>query len=107
MSVDAETFPFGQEVVWQPNPQWMAESNLRAFMDRHAVVDYPALLARAAADPAWFWDAALRDLGIEFYTPYSRVLDLQDGIRYPRCGRREASEKPGHWRVSTGPDDVG
>jgi acetyl-CoA synthetase len=79
-----ETFPFGQEIVWQPNAQWMAGSNLRAFMDRHAIVDYPALLARAAADPAWFWDAALRDLGIEFYTPYTQVLDPGDDPRTPR-----------------------
>ena len=84
MSERVETFPFGQEVVWRPNAQWMAESNLRAFMDRHAVVGYPALLARAAADPAWFWDAALRDLGIEFYTPYAQVLDPGDDPRTPR-----------------------
>lgn len=39
---------------------------------------------RARADIAWFWDAALADLGIEFYTPYTQVVDLRDGVEFPR-----------------------
>ena len=77
-------FPFGQSVVWQPNPDWITASNLRAFMERHAIASYDDLHARARADIAWFWDAAIADLGIEFYTPYTQVLDLSDGVAFPR-----------------------
>lgn len=28
------TFPFGQEIVWQPNPDWIESANLTAFMRR-------------------------------------------------------------------------
>ena len=52
------TFPFGQSAVWRPNPDWIAASNLRAFMERHAIASYDDLHARARADIAWFWDAA-------------------------------------------------
>ena len=77
-------FPFGQAIVWQPNPDWIAASNLRAFMDRHVIVSYDDLHARARADIAWFWDAAIADLGIEFYAPYTQVLDLSGGVEFPR-----------------------
>ena len=38
----------------------------------------------ANADIAWFWDAVLLDLGIEFYRPYSQVVDLSDGSEFAR-----------------------
>ncbi len=78
------TFPFGQAIAWQPNPDWIAASNLQAFMDRHGIATYDELHARARADIAWFWDAALADLGIEFYAPYTQVVDLGDGVEFPR-----------------------
>ncbi|MCB0152050.1 MAG: AMP-binding protein, partial [Caldilineaceae bacterium] len=30
------------------------------------------------------WDAALADLGIDFYTPYTQVVNLGDGVEFPR-----------------------
>ncbi|HRW50980.1 MAG TPA: AMP-binding protein, partial [Caldilinea sp.] len=78
------TFPFGQEIAWQPNAEWIAASNLQAFMDRHGIATYDDLHARARADIAWFWDAALADLGIDFYTPYTQVVNLGDGVEFPR-----------------------
>jgi hypothetical protein len=35
--VAAETFPFGQKIVWEPNPDWISASNLQRFMDRHHI----------------------------------------------------------------------
>ncbi len=78
------TFPFHQPIAWQPNEAWMAASNLRAFMDAHAIADYDSLLQRASGDIAWFWDAIIDDLGIQFDTPYTQVVDLRDGIQFPR-----------------------
>ncbi len=80
----SDTFPFGQKIAWQPNPEWMAASNLQAFMDRHGIADYDGLLARSTGDIAWFWDAALADLDIQFAKPYTQVVDLSEGIQFPR-----------------------
>ena len=77
-------FPFGQSIAWQPNPDWIAASNLQAFMDRHGIAGYDELLARAAGDIAWFWDAALADLDIQFACPYTAVYDPAPGIESPR-----------------------
>jgi Acyl-coenzyme A synthetases/AMP-(fatty) acid ligases len=32
----------------------------------------------------WFWEAIFRELDIEFYQPYERVVDLSRGIAWPR-----------------------
>ncbi len=84
MNPSPTSFPFHQPIAWQPNDQWIAESNLRAFMDEHLISDYDILLQRATDDIAWFWDAVIDDLGIVFDRPYTQVVDLNDGIQFPR-----------------------
>ena len=34
MSHTTDPFPVGQQIAWTPDPQWVAESNLRRFMER-------------------------------------------------------------------------
>ncbi|MFN8440247.1 MAG: AMP-binding protein [Caldilineaceae bacterium] len=79
----SDSFPFGQPIVWQPDPQAMANSNLRRFMDRHLLAEYADLLEWARQDVGRFWSAVLDDLGIEFSTPYSQIVDLSNGIERP------------------------
>jgi len=82
-SPSATAFPFGQEIVWEPDPEVVAASNLQAFMDRHGIESYEALQARSTEDVAWFWDAVLKDLDIEFYRDYDQIVDLSRGIAFP------------------------
>ena len=77
-------FAFGGEIVWRPTPEVIERSRLTAFMRAHNLPDYASLLARSTEDVAWFWDAVLTDLGIEFYEPYTQVVDLSRGIAWPR-----------------------
>ncbi len=72
-------FQFGGEFVWHPSPELIARSNLQQFIDKHRLGSYAELMRRSTTDIAWFWDTVLRDLGIEFYKPYSQVVDLSDG----------------------------
>ena len=82
--MSTNTFPFGQEIAWQPNPDWIAQSNLQRFMDRHGIGSYDALLSRAAEDIGWFWDAVMEDLDIRFARPYSKIVDLEAGAPFAR-----------------------
>ena len=83
-SPDVETFPFGQEIVWEPNPDWIEASNLQRFMDRHHIDSYDDLMERSTDDIGWFWEKTLEDLDIQFYDPYDQIVDLSDGIQRPR-----------------------
>ena len=80
----ADTYPFGQDIVWTPDPDIIADSNLQAFMDRHGIDDYDALMERSTDDLAWFWEAVLEDLDIEFYDDYDQIVDLSEAPQFPR-----------------------
>jgi acetyl-CoA synthetase len=72
-------FQFGGEFVWWPSPELIAGSNLQQFIEKHRLGSYDELMRRSTTDIAWFWDSVLRDLDIQFYKPYSRIVDLTEG----------------------------
>ena len=49
------------------------------LMRAHGIDSYDELVKRSQNDIEWFWDAVVRDLGIEFYAPYRQVLDQSNG----------------------------
>ncbi|MBI3000081.1 MAG: AMP-binding protein [Deltaproteobacteria bacterium] len=53
-------------------------------MDRHGIAGFTELLKRSTEDLEWFWSAVMKDLAIEFYKPYERVLDSSRGIAWTR-----------------------
>jgi acetyl-CoA synthetase len=68
-----------EAIAWEPGDAYLERSRTRRFMARHGIADYDALLARATADPAWYWGAVAEDLGLVWSTPYDQVLDLSQG----------------------------
>jgi acetyl-CoA synthetase len=67
------------EISWQPSREMVAQSNLARFMARHGLQSYDDLVRWSVADVARFWDAVVADLGLEWYVPYTKVLDLSRG----------------------------
>ncbi|MBE2193649.1 MAG: AMP-binding protein, partial [Anaerolinea sp.] len=53
-------------------------------MRQHGIRDFAELMYRSTTDIAWFSEAVLRYLDIRFYLPYTQVVDLSDGIQFPR-----------------------
>jgi acetyl-CoA synthetase len=53
-------------------------------MRLHGIENYAELQRRSTGDVAWFTEAVLRYLDIRFYEPYSQVLDLSQGLAWPR-----------------------
>jgi len=78
-----EQFPFNQSIVWRPGEEYVQRSRLKRFMDRHGLATFEELMDRSTTDIAWFWEAVFEDLGVEFYDPYTRVVDLSRGIQWP------------------------
>ncbi|MGH7774275.1 MAG: AMP-binding protein [Candidatus Binatia bacterium] len=79
-----EQFEFGGEIVWRPTSEVVAQSRLKRFMDRHGITNLDELMRRSTQELEWFWNAVMEDLGIEFYEPYTRVLDTTPGIPWTR-----------------------
>jgi acetyl-CoA synthetase len=83
MAAEAQ-FPFDQPIVWRPSDEYLRQSRLKRFMDRHGLATFEELMARSTSDIAWFWEATFEDLGIDFYEPYTQVVDLSRGIQWPQ-----------------------
>ena len=72
-------FQFGGQFLWHPTPELIAQSNLQRFIQKHGLGSYNELMRRSTTDIAWFWNTVLCELSIQFYKPYSHVVDLSQG----------------------------
>lgn len=69
-------------VAWKPTPEQIEQSRLYAFMKKHRLKSYEALYKKSIRDVAWFWEAVVKDLGLEWYEPYGKVLDISNGWKW-------------------------
>ena len=72
------------QVVWRPTPEVIERSRLARFMKKLQVPSIEALQKRSIEEPEWYWDAVVRDLGLRWTQPYTRVLDESRGVAWPR-----------------------
>jgi len=63
------------DIIWQPYGDYLEKSNISRFMKKHHIKTYEELLQKSSADISWFWEEALKDLGIEWYQPYTKVVE--------------------------------
>lgn len=75
---------------WVPPPELVDGYRVARLARVLGVDDRRALAARAAADPAWFYPAALEFLGAAWLRPWTTLLDESDGAAF------------GHWFVGGG-----
>jgi len=68
------------EQAWHPSEQWLDGARISQFIRRCGLQSLEELQAKAAADPAWFWEQATVDLGIDWYEKPQRYLDLSGGL---------------------------
>ncbi len=77
-------FEFGGEIAWRPSRAQMVESNLYQFYKRNGFATLADFMKRATEDVGWFWDTMLRTMDVQFYEPYSQIVDLSEGIQFPK-----------------------
>ncbi len=80
----SDQLKFGDKIVWRPNNETIQRAHLTHFMDRHDISNFDELMRRSTQDIAWFTEAILNYLDIQFYEPYTEVVDLSQGIEWPR-----------------------
>jgi acetyl-CoA synthetase len=67
------------DIVWRPTQEYVERANVTRFMRTHGIGSHDELVRRSQSDIEWFWAAVVKDLGIEFFEPYTKVLDLSNG----------------------------
>jgi acetyl-CoA synthetase len=72
------------KVVWKPSKEYIEKANITRFMKKHNIKNYDELIKKSTDDIAWFWDAVIKDLNIEFYQPYTKVYDDSEGIQWTK-----------------------
>ena len=72
------------EVAWRPSPEYAENANVSRFMRQHGIGSIDEFRRRSIEESEWFWDAVVEDMGIEFTTPYERVLDRSGGIAWSK-----------------------
>lgn len=80
----SEEFAFGGEFAWKPTADYIDRAHLTRFMQQHNLADFDTLMQRSTEDVAWFTEAVLEYLDIQFYKPYNQILDTSRGIAWPR-----------------------
>lgn len=70
--------------VWRPSSETVERANLTRFMRRHDLTSFDELQERSVSDVAWFTEALLEFLEIQFHQPYQQILDLSEGIAWPQ-----------------------
>ena len=72
------------DYAWYPDENFKRAANWSRFIAAVGLPDYEALSAKSSADPQWFWDALIRHFDLRFTRPYQQVLDLEQGLEWPR-----------------------
>jgi acetyl-CoA synthetase len=71
--------------IWRPvDHAWTRDSHVARFMVKHGCASFAELHAASVRDTAWFWDAAMKDMGVEWTRPYTQVKDETRGFPWTR-----------------------
>jgi acetyl-CoA synthetase len=71
-----------EEVFWRPDPEVVGRSRMMSMARRVGVSGYPDLVKFGVEHLDDFWAAAVEDIGIEWYEPYTAVRDSSRGIEW-------------------------
>ncbi len=66
-------------MIWEPSRAFIERTNAWRFMQRLGFDDREAFLAFSRQNPERFWDELMREMGVGWFEPYSRVLDASRG----------------------------
>jgi acetyl-CoA synthetase len=75
-----ETSPF----IWEPSREFIERTNVYRFMQRLGIGAYQDFIRYSQERLEEFWDEMARELAVEWFEPYQRVLDASRGVEWAR-----------------------
>ncbi|MFQ5780073.1 MAG: AMP-binding protein, partial [Nitrospiria bacterium] len=71
-------------IIWSPPETLILQSNIQRLMQRYRISSYEELIAWSVADIDRFWNAVMKDLAVEWESPYKAVFDSTEGLPWTR-----------------------
>ncbi len=71
-------------MIWEPSREFIERTNVWRFMQRLGFDDREEFLRFSRDDPERFWHELLREMDVEWFEPYERVLDASRGPEWAR-----------------------
>src|ERR687891_2025221 len=71
-------------IIWRPTTEYVERSRIARLMKAQGIATLDELQKRSVEEPEWYWNAVVRDLGVRWLTPYTRVLDGSRGVGWPQ-----------------------
>ena len=69
-------------MIYQPKASWIQKSHIQHLIEKANCKTYKELRQKAEENTEWFWDLALKDMGLEFSQAYTRLLAA--GLPWPK-----------------------
>ncbi|KGX87523.1 AMP-binding protein [Pontibacillus litoralis] len=70
--------------VWFPSEHYQKQTRLYDWMKSLGFTNYNDFHEKSIDHIEWFWDEAVKQLGVEWFQPYERTIDLSYGMKYPK-----------------------
>jgi acetyl-CoA synthetase len=74
----------GAQWIWKPDQQFIARTNVFRFMQRLGIASREEFLRFSRDDSEKFYDELVKEMGIEWNEPYTKVLDTSLGVEWAR-----------------------
>jgi acetyl-CoA synthetase len=71
-------------MIWEPTREFVESTNVWRFLRRLEFEDREDFLRFSREEPESFWDEMMREMRVEWFTPYREVLDLSEGPEWAR-----------------------
>lgn len=72
------------EPIWFPSNEYKHGSHIETMLRHLNLESYEALYEFSITQPEDFWEATIKLLGIEWFEPYSKVLEVPQGPQWPQ-----------------------
>jgi acetyl-CoA synthetase len=66
-------------MIWEPSREFIERTNVWRFMQRLGFSDREAFLRFSREEPERFWDEMMREMRVEWFEPYTQVMDVSRG----------------------------
>jgi acetyl-CoA synthetase len=70
--------------IWEPGAEFIERTNIYRFMRRLGLSNREEFLRFSRDEPEAFWDQLLKEINIEWFVPYEKVMDCSLGVEWAR-----------------------